>query len=55
MTTSFDFHRQHPDRRDIPVCRSKAPKIRHGEPDLRRAAAAGVYATKFSKDTPAIF
>ena len=27
--------------RDVPVCRSKAPKIRHGGPDLRRDAAAG--------------
>jgi putative transposase len=26
---------------DVPVCSSKAPKIRHGWPDLRRAAAAG--------------
>ncbi len=25
----------------VPVCRSAAPKIRHGGPDLRRDAAAG--------------
>ena len=28
-------------REEVPVCRSKAPKIRHGGPDLRRDAAAG--------------
>jgi hypothetical protein len=28
-------------RDDVPVCRSEAPKSRHGGPDLRRAAAAG--------------
>ena len=26
---------------DVPVCRSEAPKSRHGGPDLRRDAAAG--------------
>ena len=26
---------------DVPVCRSKAPKIRHGGPDLRRDATEG--------------
>jgi len=30
-----------PGEGDVPVCRSEAPKIRHGRPDLRRDAAAG--------------
>jgi len=30
-----------PGEGDVPVCRSEAPKSRHGGPDLHRDAAAG--------------